>query len=343
MIVKVLKGRGMLFFSFLVMTICLSCVLSTIRRYNANERNSRNFYSELARNFNFMNMTDEGYWNRFFSETTDSGFVIYNIVPDSDYDIRGVAYKGDVKTIPIAEGSFFEEGLSEESRHTAVVGKEIVQALEDKNGEKYFTYDDQEYKVIGVAGMKKPSRLDKMVFLDFKSTLDITGIESEYVLDGKNAETISETANSIEYYAPEETVVHMALDDVKTGVAWLFEKERLTRTLYGVIFVSFFISTIMVVFLWIEKRRKRIGICRLLGTENRGIVSEILRDYLKITTLGYLAGIVCTLPLVYGLKLWDIQVSDMGVVYMLTVIFGLLALVVPLIKNMHVQVFEIMR
>ncbi|MCR5792832.1 MAG: ABC transporter permease [Lachnospiraceae bacterium] len=341
---KQLKAKGgiVLFLSFIAISICAICVSGAMRLNRKIERESRNFYSEHARNTTLYEFQENDFLQELYSEKAGEDYIIYKNIDDPELDIRGVLYSGKVTLPNMLSGEFLEEGYLKGNDGTAVVGRSFENLIKKENGESYFYYNDLKLKVLGIMGEKNTSRMNEMIFVDMASAIKNSGVNGEYVIDGKDPDKLDRLAENIEYMSSEKGKVSIAGEYIESGVAWFFAKERITGTMYTLILCSFLITTVMVSFLWMSQKKRKVAVMRLQGYSNGEIICEIAKEYYGFAVVGFGIGLVIAIALVWRLGAWNTSLEDVFTAFVVTLGFGVCGLVLPAIKVLRLQVSEIL-
>jgi len=334
------KKNIMLHIGFIAIVFCCMIVLGATRLNKMNEKQSRKFYSEDAKSFDIYNCEEENYWDDNLKNHVD--YILYNTLDDPDEDIRGVYYSGKVELVPMTEGRFFKEN-EYESEPCAVLGKNKVKYAVEENGQRYYRYGDINYKVIGVMGEKIPTRIDDLVFIDFKTSLEETSVNSYYVIDGKSQKYLEQILDRLSATMAYPGEISYSVPLEGNGVSWLFEKQRVTKTMYGIMLAIFLIATIMMTNLWFDKKRKTIGIFQMIGLSKRNIIFELIKDYFKIVGTAFVVGECLSVIFVSLMDTWGMTGTDFLFTALISIGFGTVSLLQSVIKVMRMQISTVMR
>lgn len=323
---RIPKGNMLLFFSFMIISFSLLLILSETREKRENFMSKNGLYSGYQKEFSIMHEQEESAWEevmpRLFSQYED--FAVYVPLSDTEKVVRGIAVQGEVETPPMLEGKYFDRETSWTEQPKVVLGKSFQKDIFKKEGKSYYTYLDNEYEVIGVMGTKQASRINGMVFLDFRSAVKISEINTGYVLDTGRESDISEVGRqiSVGFTSPAEVQIDLGTVREKTMVQKLLSGGVMMETMYGMVLVSFSLSTILVVLIWLRYRKGLFYAWHLCGMENKHKCREIGKLFFSASGLGFVSG----LALLYMCSHFWVRVSflpvDVIVAFLVTIGIG---------------------
>lgn len=334
----------MLFLSFLVISTCCITGAGSMRVDSENRMSSSRFYSENSRRFSIVDTEDNVFWNDFFQMTGQHNYIIYSLIWDEDIDIRAVYIDGKTDTPNILSGRFFEESDVVEKSSTAVIGKSHEQDVEIKNGASYYIYNDVEYEVIGIMGTERDSRVNEMIFLDFYSGLELNSTNGSYVLDANNSKIVDSVVSDLESAMVGKTgSIYISAEELVTGIDRIFSDQSMTQTLYGLILLCFLLSTMVVAVLWVSYRKNTIAVKMMLGHENWQISLDLIKNYFKAALIAYIVSLLCVIFIQQVNALIQPQWQDLLLAILITIIFGGVSFIYPLIKTLRLNVTDAMR
>ena len=288
---RVPKGNILLFLSFTAISLCLLLIVSAIRAEHSNSLSQKGMYSGHQKGFSVHNAEDETSWTKVIPELADGhdNFAIYVPVEDSEIVMRGICIQGEVEMPPMCEGNFFDFSTSWTEQPTLVVGKQYQEGVIRRNGKMYYQYGDVEFEVIGIMGTEEESRINQMMLMDFRSSIRITGINTEYVLDTRKESDLTELGQDLydQFHSPAEVFIILEEGDRSSAIASLFSGETIMSTLYVMILISFSLSTILVTFIWLRFRRQLFFVYNLCGYEGRMERMEISKRFYLAAGTGF--------------------------------------------------------
>lgn len=328
---KIPRGNMFLFISFTAVSLCVLAVVSATRAERLHSLSRNTLYTGHQRPFSISSLENEDQWTDIIPELAagQDDFAIYLPLRDPDLIIRGIYIKGDVYEVPMLSGKYFDERTSWTDRRRAVVGKNHEKDVYERDGTRYYAYENEEYEVTGIMGTEGDSRINQMVLVDFRSAVRLAGINTEYVLDtGKEAQ-INDAGRKLydSFRSPAEVTITL---NQKTGESFLLRVlsgRQIVGTVYTVILVSFSLSTVLVTLIWLRFRQQLFYACALSGYTVREEAAETAKRYYRITGTGFMAGtgLMCLISrMVPDIRL---QFKDAAVSFVITLLFGTVVLV----------------
>lgn len=324
---RVPRGSLLLVLGMLAVSVCTLMMSAALRANRLSELQSREFYSDSARDFSITGCEDAAFWEDFFAGGTDD-VILYHQIPDLEMDIRAVYAKGNVNVPEMVWGRFFDETDQFAGLPSAVVGRDWESALVEEDGTFFLDYGGTRFQVLGIMGYAWESRVDRMVYLDFASGLEIVTSDGEYVLDGGGEQEIEQCLDALELELAGKGRIDIAVKDM--GEAQGFLRQNFGAALYFLIYLSFFLSVVIITSLWLGYRRRQIGIMQMLGGTRAEVFLGICRSFLSVTVLSWMAGLVAGFGLSGISEVIVLRYEDMAVSLAATVAAGLLALALPL-------------
>lgn len=308
---KIPKGTLLLFLSFTAISLCLVLIVSAARAERTNSMSRNGMYSGQQKNFSIYNAEEENLWEEVIPQLGSkyNNFAIYLPIPDTEIVIRGVCVKGSVKKPPMTEGKYFDFTTSWSDTPMAVLGKQYQKDVVERNGKKYYTYQGIEMEVLGVMGTKEDSRLNYMMMVDFRFAVRLSGINAGYVLDAKKESALLEIGQELGslFQLPAEVLILLEPGDAVSPIARFLSSDAIMDTMYGMILVSFSLSTILVTFIWLRFRRQLFYAWKLCGYEGRMQCMETAKRFYMAAGVGFVAGLLLT-------ALVSLAVEDMHIV-----------------------------
>ncbi len=339
---KLKKNNIMLYLSFLSIVFAAIIVSAVVRYNEITQKRSSKFLSENAKSLFVEDCEDVDFWVKRLKNEKYDNFVLYNVIEDPDYDVRGVFYKGEMEGFPMIKGEFLKEN-EYGNKPCMVVGKNHQDEIYIENGESFFDYQNVAYKVVGIVGEKIESRINDVLFIDFSSSIQISGVNSYYLLDSTKKANVKGIVESLYQSAqyPERVSYTEQMENGFFGK--LLEKGKITGTMYGAMLVIFLISTVLTTNLWLENRKKKIGVFALNGYSKAQIVWEIIIEYFKLALVAYAGGVICATVLSLAIWDFDVNIQDYIGAFLVSVGFGVIALLYPIYLILRMQVANIIR
>lgn len=339
---KIPRGTLLLAMGALCVAVCTLMMSAALRANRLNELQSREFYSDLARKFSLMECEDGAFLEALLKEK-GGGLSLYHQIVDDSFNIRGVYNQEGAKTPEMVQGRFFQEGDQFRDCPSAVVGQDMVQYLAEEDGEQYFCYRDRRYLVLGVMGYPWKSRIDRMVYLDFASGLEAASINGEYVLDGKNTQRIEDFLDEIRAELEGGGRMAVAAEDIEGGITMLYSGHGLGKGMYLMLYISFFLSVVVISSLWVSYRCKTIMILQMVGYTAEGAWLTVIRSFLAVVAAAWAAGMAVGVVISGFFQVLSFRWDDVLFSLAATVAAGLLAVAVPLGRAVRREISTGMR
>lgn len=329
---KVPKGNFLLFLSFVAVSLCILIILSASRLNQQNNLSQNNLYTEHSRNFSISYAESEDRWEGAIADLSSKydNFAIYIPIKGEEPEARGIYICGEVDIPPVIEGKYFNQSTSWSDTPAMVLGKEYEKDIIRRDGRMYYKYAGIEFEVIGVIGTEKESRLNYMILMDFKSGLKQTGVNTDYVLDAGKAAAITEIGRELNTHFTSPANFIMILNDVETSfsIADFFSSDSIMQTMFVMILISFFLSTVLVSFIWYRYRNQLRIIWVLSGYQKRYMLLEIAKRFYVTAFAGFGAGVLLMSIVPLVMEGIDMNVIDVLQAFGMTVGLGTVILLV---------------
>ncbi len=250
----------------------------------------------------------------------------------TDYDemegpkIRGWYYKGDFGVPEITEGRFFTEEETETACEYAVVGKNVLEDfVEERDGKRFFTYNDQEFEVIGIVGREgHDTTLDDWVFLPLQTVLERYGCNGRpVVIDGKtDAERIAVTDNIKAMANGRYTYMEYTMQSrIDIGIS---------KGIVNIFTVLIFITTVVFCLYYIDKIKGIINIKKFIGFSKAAIFADTAALFALLSTAAFFIGNavfwICSKTLLKNttfFSVFEINLPILGLSYALLLVISL--------------------
>ncbi len=294
---RIPKGNILLLFSFTAISVCLLLIVCATRAERRNTQSQNGLYTGHQKRFSIGYATKDNLWEDVIPKLTSGyhDFAIYVPLEDPNIVMRGIFVQGEVESPPMLQGSYFDASTSWSGHPTLVLGKQFQKDIRIRNHKMYYTYQGVEYEVIGIMGTEDESRINHMIMMDFKSAVRITGINTQYMLDTKKESHILSIGQAMcrQFHSPAEVVIMLQKGEYKEPlVTRLFSSDVILDTMYVMIFISFFLSTILVTFIWLRLRWQLLFACSLFGYEKRFKRLEIAKRFYLVAGVGFATGLL---------------------------------------------------
>lgn len=327
---KLPKGNILLFLSFTTISICTLLAISAMRAEKNNYLSKNAMYSGHQKGFSVAYSENEKEWEEVIPELAKeyNNFAVYVPLDDKDKIIRGVYIKGKIKIPSVAEGRYFDEESSWSAQPYAVLGKEYEKDVFIKNGRKYYNYNDKDYEVLGIIGTKEENRLNHMIIIDFRSAVEIAGINTEYILDTKKESDLINVGEDIymHFTLPAEVFISLRESEETTWVARLFLGDNIMDTMQIMVLISFLLSTVIVTLIWFRFRSQLMFAYELCGYSAYAEFAEMAKRFYLNTVASFAVGLCIMFVLPDIIVQSDIVCTDILKAFGMTIGMGTLIL-----------------
>ena len=327
---KLPKGNILLFLSFTTISICTLLVISAMRAEKNNYLSKNAMYSGHQKGFSVAYSENEKEWEEVIPELAKeyNNFAVYVPLDDKDKIIRGVYIKGKIKIPSVAEGRYFDEESSWSAQPCAVLGKEYEKDVFIKNGRKYYNYNNKDYEVLGIIGTKEENRLNHMIIIDFRSAVEIAGINTEYILDTRKESDLINVGEDIymHFTLPAEVFISLRESEETTWVARLFLGDNIMDTMQIMVLISFLLSTVIVTLIWFRFRSQLMFAYELCGYSAYAEFAEMAKRFYLNTVASFAVGLCIMFVLPDIIVQLDIVCTDILKAFGMTIGMGTLIL-----------------
>lgn len=216
---------------------------------------------------------------------------------------KGVYFSKNSRFNPeIVEGRNFDDTDFTQRSKTIIINESMISKCTEGNGKKYFYFENEKYEVIGVFRNNLNNYNFALVraadcFINMTALADSQKsaffMGTFYLDAGKHTPELYEKLENLimefeDYSIKKNPVGESGLSILKSVLQFRWP-----------IFCSLIIATLLLSLniysattYWIEGRRKEISIRRLTGATIYKVKILFLRDYVLLTTAGYLAGLI---------------------------------------------------
>ncbi|MCI9531367.1 MAG: ABC transporter permease [Lachnospiraceae bacterium] len=323
---RILKGNAFLFLSFSAISLCLLLLVSAARAGRENSLMRNNLYSGHQKNFCITGTEENGQWENVIPSLAASGeaFAIYLPVPSQEIPIRGVCLQGEVNLPPMVQGDFFGFSTSWTDSPKMVLGKDFQDEAVPRDGSLSYQLGGREFEVIGIMGTEGDSRANHMIFIDFRSALQMAGINADYKLDTPKPSGIREIGQELCSRFGSSANLFLVLGEGREEpfLTKLLSSGAIMDTMYVMVLCSFSFSTILATFIWLRFRRQLFFSWFLIGFGKWQEQAEIFKRYSRPSGAGFLAGLATMAALSLALPDIHLSVSDIFLAFGITLGLG---------------------
>lgn len=322
---KIPRGTVLLFLSFTAISLCLLLIVSAIRAERTNSMGRRGMYSGHQKNFSVYHAETDDQWEDVIPKLGEkyNNFAIYLPIQDPEIVVKGVCVRGKAGVPPMIEGQYFDFAASWSDVPKAVLGRQYQKDVVQRKGKTYFTYQNIEFEVIGIMGIREESRLNYMMMIDFKSAVRLTGINTSYVLDTRKESGLTALGEEISslFCLPAEVSIMLEKGDAVSPIARFLSGDGIMDAMYGLLLVSFSLSTILVTFIWLRFRGQLFYAWRLCGYKSSIQSLEISKRFYLAAGGGFATGLL--LMALLSLVMEDVHMAVSDVFQALGITIGL--------------------
>ena len=324
---KIPGGNFLLFLSFTTISVCIILIVSTMRKESINSLSKNALYTGHQREFSIKYSEDEKQWEQVIPKLCGkeyNNFAVYAPLEDSEKIVRGLYIKGKTDIPPMVRGKYFDESTSWSDKPYAVLGREFERDVYVRDGRRYYSYNNKEYEMLGIMGTKEDSRINYMVIIDFRSAVDIAGINKEYVLDTKKESDLYDVGGDLIVYFASPAEVYIGLDKgpEESFMEKLLSSEVIMDTMQIMILISFLLSTIIVTLIWFRFRRQMMFAWKLCGYEKYAEYIEMAKRYYMTAGVSFVAGSIIMFAIMGIISNMAITVGDIITALGMTIGFG---------------------
>lgn len=254
--------------------------------YRMQARRNGFFENELfSENVRGLQMSSGEYMESvdFHVPELDEPFMLYRYLSSGQEEsVRGAYGTRDVFGFSefLESGHFFSAEEFESESPVSVVGAKACERCEERDGKRFYVYNNTEYEVIGVFG-RRDNLLDKAVFLNLRaldSTMDqYCGV---YYVDAQDPAVIDRVVNRIR----EDAAGKWTIFDKEHETPGSVIMGRMEFTLFVFSSISAVLCLLITTIFLISGQRYSIAVKKLVGMTKREMFRENLRHMLTICT-----------------------------------------------------------
>lgn len=267
------------------------------------EANNFKTESNIAFMFNKENLKSEDLFKVFNKIKSKKDMILTHeagkvFIPGSAS--VGIYFNGKYKNpYNLLEGRFFKKDDFKNHAKIAVIGKDFLSNVEEKNGNKYIYRGNEKFLVIGVIGKKNhDTEYDYRIFYNLNVDLqdkDTAYLKQRWVLDSinKNKNELKNTLNSINKNIGDGNFIKTIYQNAPMSPlkAAIVNSQFLLFNFF-IIIMCIIISLIKATIYWIEKISLEIGVRKLYGASNINIFTYVIKRYLTISGFALLCSLI---------------------------------------------------
>lgn len=284
-------------------------------------------------------------------------YLEYDPIPKygSDYTLfgKGVYYNYDINSIiPIREGRDFtlEEINSKEKK--ILVGNNLKSNIVKENEKNYFIIGEEKFEVIGILGSEdRKTGYDDTFIINLKSSNEFSDLRARWKLNVSSENDLERILSNYKDIGINNNVnINISNEDyIKVNIIDLLGMHPEFINIFIMVFVFGLIDLIIVVYYWMNKNIKEIGVRKIYGGTDLKISLHILTQYQASVLISVVVGILLHLLLKPALIIlfpmfnFDLYYENIILATALFMIIGLIVAIIPLIKAKKVQPIIIMK
>ncbi len=204
------------------------------------------------------------------------------ITSDGEVDgekVRGIYFNKSYINLPMKKGRFFEKRDFVEGNYCAVVGKNMMDKLYEKNRKSYISLAGSEFEVLGIIGYECDTVLDDYIYINGYIQEELFD-SSVFLLDFFNEEEIDVLMNNL---FDELQSKGITIERLAGGAS--FMNSFFPRLLYSRWFIIMIFCNVLCMILlsieWVNYQQQEIGIRRLLGATEGEVIILLGKKYIK--------------------------------------------------------------
>ena len=216
-------------------------------------------------------------------EMSNEPYMLYRYLSSGAQEsVRGVFGTRDVFGFSefLESGRFFSTEDYSGKAPVAVLGAKACERCAERDGKKFYVYNNTEYEVIGVFG-RRDNALDKMVFLNL-SALDCTMDQycGVYYVDAQDPAVVDRVISQIRADAAGKWTIFDMVHETPGSVIM----GRMEFTLFVFSSISAVLCLLITTIFLISGQRYSIAVKKLVGMTKREMFLENIRHMMTICT-----------------------------------------------------------
>lgn len=278
----------MMIFSLIIFTFSIYISIISAKYKNENEINgllnneTKYFKFDTSKSITSNNILDvlKEYKNaNIYMEYSSVSKVLEN---DTLFG-KAVYYNYKINNkFPILKGRNFTLNDIESSDKLVLVGKNLTNQIIEENNEQYFNIDNENYKVIGILGDKeKETGYDNTFIVNLQAINCFTDYRKKWKINVDNTRYENEILSRYERMAENSQVKFdfIQSNSEKVDIFKIIKNYPEFMNMFIMIVVFGMVNLIIVVYYWMNKSIKEIGIRKAYGATDIEVAFYILKRY----------------------------------------------------------------
>lgn len=265
---------------------------------------------------------------------------------------KAIYYNHDLNNkFPILEGRNFSMDDINSNKKEILVGKQLKKEIVQENNERYFIIDNEKYKVIGILGDEnKETGYDATFIINLKSMDYFSDNRATWKLNANKLKDTDNIINKLNKLAKDNNIGFQIIEkNNKANLLDIINKYSDFIYILKMIFGFGMLNLIIVVYYWMNKNIKDIGIRKAYGAKDLDIALYILKKYEISVIISLFIGVSLhfifktVLKSMFPKLLFDIYIENITFVTIIFMFIGLLVAIIPLVRAKKVQPISIMK
>ncbi|MEJ6951349.1 hypothetical protein [Natronospora cellulosivora (SeqCode)] len=332
----------MLIFAFFLISLSLIFIITSIEERELIHRISRGTYSNHVV---YISLDEELLSLNNLIEIINQGSINNFALIDNDYGnkMKAIYKKGSYDYLPIVSGRFFEEIDFHQDKPLAVIGQNRIEDVTYQDGNKYIMVNGELYHIIGVLGYARPTILDEQIIVNANTYISEERIRTlliDSVSSGRNAnqEIYYQLENLLYKYTGDLSAIKQL--EIRTeGLDRRVSDSLKSNYIYILAIISYFLSSIILSFEWINNQKRKIAVKRLIGWTDIRLIIDIYKSYFLYTLIALI--LTFTLILVMGIEIS--QLRSYIVIFVFILITVVILTIPAIYKILKISVAEVLR
>ncbi len=331
---KIKNDEKILIFIFIIISTFSLIISAYLTESYEIEYLSQGYYSNNVEYFYCKNKDDFNIDNIYKNQ---EDIIIFKELSINN-DIRGIYYKGNIEKPNMKSGRFFEKTDFDEDKHYAVIGLNFTEGILEKDNIQYVIYDGIKYEVIGIMGYNRESKIDRACFINLDDSL--CAKEGAFAIDGTSKNKVNKMLENIQ-----NNYSINLINREKNGIDRFFKTEGFNIILIILVLCVLILTTVSVSLYWVEKRKRKIAILRLVGYNDKRIIKVIFFRYLFLEHIsifiGFLIGNIIIISQNYNISsiIWNILILS----YVLVNLTCIVIVITPIRKALKLNINSLLR
>jgi len=216
-------------------------------------------------------------------ESNSNSFLLYKGKETSS--VRNVYLNQFSLPLPMKNG----QKVQKMPEHSIILDHDLLHSTFDQNGESYFSYRGQDYKVIGSFDKEnKYIYRNSSLFVSFPLEESAIG---EYTVEGVSRETLGTILNKITAEDPSLSYsIRPMISGFKDRMILALRDQTFVAIVFGISIFLIVLSTLGTTLAWLQSKRDEIQARSLVGANQNDIRLWLIKEYLIVLAISFLIG-----------------------------------------------------